>query len=412
MRIMTASGARELPQTAIRFRDQRVQVGMSVLAVVLSWIWLRPLGIDGLDGLVLALLLVNSIFVLGRHLPNGLVPPAWDVPLLCCWALTASALLSLRSLGLASAFAYFVAGHAGYRLRVGPAAAVATLDAGLSAGFLAIAHARGIPASPWVVGLTVALPVFLGMANRSRDAAVASTLEAARSAQRAAESEAREQALAERARISRDIHDVLAHSLSGVSMQLELSEMLLDGGDPDRAREAIGRAHSMVREGMVEARRAVGALRAEVLPLAQTLQAQFWGAGDVTVVGAPTELSTEATQTLIRAAQEALTNARRHAPGGALQVRLDYRPHEVELVVDNGPAPAGRPSAQSLAGSGMGLVGMRERAALLGGRVDAGPILDGPLAGGWRVLVGVPAEPGPVSVRRQYRKLDSRKRTS
>lgn len=392
MATMTLPGTGEPPPTTVGFRDQRVQVGLSVLVVLLSWIWLRPLGITGPAGLVLALLLVNSIFVLGRHLPDGLVPPALDVPLLCCWAMSAAALLSLRSWGLASAFGYFVAGHAGYRLRLRPAAAIAALSAALSAGFLAVAHARGIPASPWVIGLTVALPVFLGMANRSRDAAVASTLEAARSAQRAAESEAREQTLAERARISRDIHDVLAHSLSGVSMQLELSEMLLASGDVIRAGEAIGKAHSMVREGMVEARRAVGALRAEVLPLAQTLQAQFRGASDVAVVGTAVELPTAATQTLIRAAQEALTNARRHAPGGPLRVRLEYRPHEVALMVANGPTPSVQPAGPGVAGSGMGLVGMRERASLLGGRVDAGPILDGKLAGGWRVLITVPAE--------------------
>lgn len=408
MTIVTVPGTRELP-AAVGFREQRLQVGLSIAAVVLSGFWLWPLGVTGLDGLVLALLLVNSIFILGRHLPHALVPPRWELPLFCCWAVTAAILLALRSLGLASVFAYFLSGSAGYRLRTRPAAVVAIVDGVLCAAGLAVAQEVGMTTLPWYVGLTTALPVFLGISNRSRDAAVAGALAAARSAQRAAESEAREQTLAERARISRDIHDVLAHSLSGVSMQLELSQMLLDGGDPDRARDAIARAHSMVREGMVEARRAVSALRAEVLPLAQTLRAQFWGAGEVTVVGSVAELPTQATQTLIRAAQEALTNARRHAPGGPVQVRLEYRPHEVELEVANGPAPAVRPAGPGMAGpgppgsgttasgaagsgtagSGMGLVGMRERAALLGGHVDAGPIVHGTLAGGWRVLVKV-----------------------
>jgi signal transduction histidine kinase len=390
MTVMKVLETREPLPTAVGFRTQRFQEFLSITLVALSVIWLRPLGITGLGGVVLALLLMNSIFVLGRHLPETLFPRRWDLPLFCCWAAAAAALLSLRSLGFASAFAYYVTGSAGYRLRGPSALAVAALTAALSAVGLAVAQARGVTTAPWLVGLTVALPVFLGMSNRSRDAALASALEAARSAQRAAESESREQTLAERARISRDIHDVLAHSLSGVSMQLELSEMLLDGGDPDRARDAIARAHSMVREGMVEARRAVGALRAEVLPLAQTLRAQFWGAGEVTVLGTSTELSTQATQTLIRAAQEALTNARRHAPGGPVEVRLEYGPSEVELEVANGPAPAVRPPVPGLTGSGMGLVGMRERAALLGGRVDAGPIIEGPLAGGWRILVNVP----------------------
>ena len=306
-------------------------------------------------------------------------------------------MLSLRSEGLAPAFAYFLAGHAGYRLPFRPALAVAALVGGLSAVGLRIAEARGLEGWPWLLGLTVGLPVFIGMANRSRDLATSSAIEAARSAQRAAEAEARAQALAERARVSRDVHDVLAHSLSGVSMQLELSEMLLDGGDEPRAREAIGRAHSMVREGLAEARRAVSALRAEALPLGETLRAQFRGSGEVHVVGVPVALSVETTQTLIRAAQEALTNARRHSVGATVTVRLVYRPAEVVLQVDNGPAS--RPERES-AGSGMGLLGMRERAALLGGRVDVGPVVDGPLAGGWRVTMTLPtdASPGPQEV--------------
>ena len=258
--------------------------------------------------------------------------------LLCGWAVAAAALLSLRSNSIAPVFAYFVASNAGYRLTTRRALFVAGLDGVLSTLGLWLVGQHSADVWPPLLGLTVALPVFLGMANRSRDFAMASALDAARSAQRAAESEARERALAERGRISRDIHDVLAHSLSGVSMQLELSEMLLDDGKEALARDAIGKAHSMVREGMAEARRAVSALRAETLPLDQTLRAQFWGAGEVVVTGEPRELSVEAGQTLIRAAQEALTNARRHAVGAALDVSLQYHETAVELQVSNGPA--------------------------------------------------------------------------
>ena len=166
----------------------------------------------------------------------------------------------------------------------------------------------------------------------------------------------------------------------------------------------------MVREGMTEARRAVTALRAETLPLDQTLRAQFWGAGEVVVTGEPRELSVEAGQTLIRAAQEALTNARRHAVGGVLDVLLAYRQNvgeqnTVELQVTNGPAARPANPTAAVTGSGMGLVGMRERAALLGGRVEAGPIVDGPLAGGWRVTMTLPinvrAVPRPAGRRNQ-----------
>ncbi|MET3807190.1 signal transduction histidine kinase [Nakamurella sp. UYEF19] len=376
--------------------DQRLQLAFSVVVVTGTWISLLPLRFSGLDLLVVMLLVINTAFQLARHLPEGSVPRHFDLPLLCVWTVLAAALLSVRSLGWASAFAYVAAGHAGYRLPARQALAVATLGGVLSAVGLRVAQAQGVSGWPWLLGLTVALPVFLGMANRSRDEAMNSAIDAARSAQRAAESEAREEALAERARISRDIHDVLAHSLSGVSMQLELSEMLLDNGDETRAREAIGNARSMVREGMAEARRAVTTLRAETLPLAQTLQAQFWGSGDVTVVGEASskgaELPVEAAQTLVRAAQEALTNARRHAPGAPIDVRLEYGDGLVGLQIDNGPAPSavGSADAARSPGSGMGLVGMRERAALLGGRVEAGPILEGPMAGGWRIMMTLP----------------------
>ena len=176
-------------------------------------------------------------------------------------------------------------------------------------------------------------------------------------------------------------------------MQLELSEMLLDEGDVDRARASIDKAHSLVREGMAEARRAVTTLRSETLPLPQTLEAQFAGAGRVRVEGNPVELPTEAAQAIVRTAQEALTNARRHAPGAPIEVTLRYCGSAVELQVDNGPAVgAGSPQA----GSGMGLVGIRERAALLSGDVQVGPLAEGPLAGGWRVLLRLPV-PAPTA---------------
>lgn len=373
--------------------DQRFQLVLSAIVVAGTWFSLLPLSLHGLDGLVLVLLVINTAFQLARHLPVGAVPHRFDLPLICLWTVFAAALLSVRSLGWAAAFAYIVAGHAGYRLPARRALPAAALGGVLCAVGLRLAQAQGVPGWPWLLGLTVALPVFLGMANRSTDEATRSAIDAARSAQRAAESEAREETLAERARISRDIHDVLAHSLSGVSMQLELSEMLLDNGDETRAREAIGNARSMVREGMTEARRAVTALRAQTLPLAQTLQAQFWGSGEVTVVGDSFELSVDAAQTLVRAAQEALTNARRHAPGAPIDVRLEYGDRSVSLQVDNGATPtevAHAAAGTGSAGSGMGLVGMRERAALLGGRVEAGPILEGRLAGGWRIMMTLP----------------------
>ncbi len=367
----------------------RRRLWISVLIVVVGWFGVRPLGLQGEHLVVVLLLVVTSAFQLARHLPPARVPQRFVLPLFLCWMLVACALLVLRSQTVAPMYAYVLTGYAGYRLPLRSALSVALSAGVLCAVGLRIAEARHLETWPWLIGLTVALPVFLGMANRSRDQAVTSAIEAARSAQRAAEAEAREQALTERARISRDIHDVLAHSLTGVSMQLELSEMLLDDGDVERARASISKAHSMVREGMTEARRAVTALRSETLPLRQTLEGQFAGAGQVRVEGSPIELPTDAAQAVVRTAQEALTNARRHAPGAPIEVTLRYSRAGVELQVDNGPA-LGAGSAPT--GSGMGLIGMRERAALLAGSAEAGPLLDDLMVGGWRVLLRLPVE--------------------
>ena len=372
--------------------SERRRLWISVLLVAIGWI---TVSLQGASPAVFALLAVASVFELGRHVAPATMPH-WSVTaLFCCWMLVTVALLVLGSQTVVPMYAYAMVGYAGYRLPLRSALSVALCAGVLCALGLHLAAVHHLDSWPWLLGFTITLPVFLGMANRSRDQAVISTVNAARSAQRAAEAEAREQALTERARISRDIHDVLAHSLTGVSMQLELSEMLLEDGDVDRARAAIDKAHSMVREGMAEARRAVTALRSETLPLRQTLEAQFAGAGQVRVEGSPVELSTEATQAVVRAAQEALTNARRHAAGAPVEVVLRYSPSEVALQVDTGAAVG---ASVPGAGSGMGLVGMRERAALLGGDVAAGPLTDGPLAGGWRVLLRLPVHgPSPAA---------------
>jgi len=180
----------------------------------------------------------------------------------------------------------------------------------LSAVGLRIAAGLGIAGWPWLLGLTVTLPVALGMVNRSRDVAMTSATEALVATQRATEAEAEAAATAERARISRDVHDVHAHSMSGINMQLQLSEMLLDGGDVERARAAIATASSIVRDGMAETRRAVAASRAEVLPLPQTLDSLRSPDVTLSITGTVRDLPTEAAQTLIRVAQESLTNTR------------------------------------------------------------------------------------------------------
>ncbi|WP_405773360.1 sensor histidine kinase [Streptomyces sp. NBC_01538] len=190
-------------------------------------------------------------------------------------------------------------------------------------------------------------------------------------AARAAEAESG--ALAERARIAREIHDVLAHSLSAQLVHLEAARLLIErGADRDRILERVVAARGMARDGLAETRQALSALRGEMSPLEDYLS-EIVGATDdvgVTITGECRPLSAEASQAVRRVAQEALTNVRKHAPGAKVQVRLDYSEHQVTLDVrDSG----GSPGELTGMGGGYGLLGMRERAELLGGSLDAGP---------------------------------------
>ncbi|MER7840288.1 histidine kinase [Streptomyces sp. NPDC096040] len=189
-------------------------------------------------------------------------------------------------------------------------------------------------------------------------------------AARAAEAESA--ALAERARIAREIHDVLAHSLSAQMVHLEAARLLIErGADREQILERVVAARGMARDGLAETRQALSALRGELSPLEEFLT-EIVGSTDgaeVTVTGERRPLPAEASQTVRRVAQEALTNVRKHAYGAKVEVRLDYQEHEVTLNVrDSG----GRPGELTGAGGGYGLLGMRERAELLGGSLEAG----------------------------------------
>jgi signal transduction histidine kinase len=190
-------------------------------------------------------------------------------------------------------------------------------------------------------------------------------------AARAAEAESA--ALAERSRIAREIHDVLAHSLSAQLVHLEAARLLIErGADRETILGRVVAARGMAREGLAETRQALSALRGEMSPLEDFLSALVTTAdrADVTVTGERRALPAEASQAVRRVAQEALTNVRKHAPGAKIRISLDYGEHEVTLDVrDSG----GEPGELGGSGAGYGLLGMRERAELLGGSLDAGP---------------------------------------
>jgi signal transduction histidine kinase len=188
-------------------------------------------------------------------------------------------------------------------------------------------------------------------------------------------------ALAERGRVARDMHDVLAHSLSALALQLEGTRLMArDRGTDPEVVDAVERAHRLAGEGLAEARDAIAALRGEELPGPERLEhlaEAFAGDAAVSVSGTPRELESEARLAIYRTAQEALTNVLRHSAADRVDVRLEYLDGGVRLVVeDHGP---GAPVAvgPGSPGGGYGLTGMRERAELLGGRLSTAPTDDG-----------------------------------
>ncbi|HEU5416837.1 MAG TPA: sensor histidine kinase [Streptosporangiaceae bacterium] len=218
--------------------------------------------------------------------------------------------------------------------------------------------------------------------------------------------EVRAAALAERQRLAREMHDVLAHSLSGLALKLEGARLLAaaDPADP-RLVPVINRSHQLATTGVQEARWAIETLRGGEVPGPErlaTLVADFEHDSGIpcrlTVTGARRPLEATVSLAVYRVAQEALTNVRKHSRASRVEVGLDYEPGGISLrVEDAGPAAVEAAGGADLtaASAGYGLVGMRERAELLGGTLRAAAT-----SHGFRVTMRVPACAGPRNGRR------------
>jgi signal transduction histidine kinase len=197
------------------------------------------------------------------------------------------------------------------------------------------------------------------------------------------EEHARTDVLAARAQLASEIHDVLAHSLGGLVIQLDAVDALLESGDAAAAAAKVRDARTLAAEGLSEARRAVAALSessvdataripadqvvADVAALV-TAHDSLGGTAELRQVGDGSDVSKRVEQALRRAVQEGLTNARKHAPGQRVDVVLTWTPGSVELRISN-PVNARTSSSDG----GHGLIGMRERFAVLpGGSASAG----------------------------------------
>jgi signal transduction histidine kinase len=205
---------------------------------------------------------------------------------------------------------------------------------------------------------------------------------------------AREAVAAERARVARELHDVVAHSVSIIAVQAGAAEALLDQ-EPDAARPHVATVRQTAHDALVELRRLVGVLREDEptyvpQPGLERLRELV---DDARAAGLDVDLREEGTRPAVplgvdlaayRIVQEGLTNVRRHAEGSTATVLVRYAPAAIQLEVANGPGA----SANGTPGTGHGIIGMRERARLYGGTFDAGPRPDG----GFRVSATLPLE--------------------
>ncbi len=358
---------------------------VTIIGTIVQW----PTSHIVYPSLALPLFVLTSMAAAGALLPWTQLTQRQQTAAMTVYVLLGALLLPLaHSTTTASLFPYVATSVAGAKLSSRRAAVSIAMAGAVTAaattwlvGYIAPAPGQW----PWWMALTVGLPVYIGMSRRDRSEALLSARRAAEEARRATKSEAREAALEERGRIAREIHDVLGHSLSGVALQLDMADALRESGREEEAVTAVRRARALAVDSISETRRAVHALREDTLPLPETLrQMAKSNAAGFEVTGTPEPLRAEATHTMVRVAQEALTNAAKHAPGAARAMCLNFADDRTTLTVTNGAAIAA-PRTELADGTGMGLVGMRERVALLGGTLHAGPHGEG-----WTVELEIP----------------------
>ncbi|MBB4687857.1 sensor histidine kinase [Amycolatopsis jiangsuensis] len=339
--------------------------------------------------LAITLFVLTAVLALSTFVPWSRIAPGGQIALLAGYGVSAAALLPLALSTLAPAFAFVASASAGAKLASRRAAAVIA-GANACAAVLALLIVGWVsPGSggwPWWLGFTVAFPAYIGMSRQDRAAALVNAERAAVEAQRAAASEAREAALLERNRIARELHDVLGHSLTGIAMQLDLADALATKGRSDEANTAVLRARAIAVDSVTQMREAVHALRDDSRTLSEALKTLAEKESvSFTCTGEARPTTPDVSHALLRATQEALTNAAKHSPGSTRRIELDYPTDAVQLTVTNTAATGvGPPDVGG--GTGLGLTAMRERIAVLGGTVRTGPTEDG----GWAVEARIP----------------------
>jgi signal transduction histidine kinase len=333
--------------------------------------------------------------------------PAYTITVLACAVLPLRrrypwlVALAVVTLG----FAYHIMGYPGLAVALPAFVAVYSLAAygdgwpRLAGCALTVAAIWAVPvvgpnALPWysfaITGPALGLATFaiLGAAARQRRLAAEDRL---RAAEQAAEAELSQRLAEQRLHIARELHDVLAHTVAVIAVQAGVALDTLTS-DPDAAREALLLVRAAARQAGPELRAAVGPLRTSTVPAPRldglpALVEPLRAAGIAVTCDlepGPGELPHPVELTAYRIVQESLTNVVRHAGAGTVHIGVIQDGPELRVEVrDDGRHPAAPNPA------GLGLEGMRERAALLGGSCDAGPLP----GGGFRVLARLPVRP-------------------
>ncbi len=369
-------------------------VVLGVLAVAEAIARAALIGVSGQVGLVL------GVLALATTLPLALLPPAGAAV-----AVTAACVISLAFFHTIT-----VAGVAAelivlYRLgRIGaPGPGTQRAAVALALPFTALALAGPRPAASEAAALTV---VLAALSLAAAGAGVARRAQAEARAQSAARqviagSLVEHSARGERARIARELHDIVAHHISIVAVQAETAR-LTTPGLPDAGARQLSAIGDTARTALSEMRRLLGVLREDAegepadrrpQPDLSQLNALLDEARETSatgtrliVSGTPIRLDPTVELAAYRITQEALTNARRHAAGAAVDVELRYTDDALRLRIrDDGPGP--EPTTTPAGGHGM--PGMRERAAAVGGRLRTGPAR----GGGFLVEVTLPQSP-------------------
>lgn len=341
------------------------------------------------------------------------LPLAFLRPVPAAVVLSAASLLSLglfHFLTVAGAAAELIAVYRSGRggsWRGGDASGGISVDAaeyaaaGLTVPFLVLTLVTGAAAGTesWVLTIVLAALVpaaaWAGVARRSRAEALLHTA----ATQAIADTLVEHTARGERARIARELHDVVAHHISMIAVQAETAR-LTTPGMPAAGAQRLSEIGDTARAGLTEMRRLLGVLREdaqaeaadrhpqpglEQLPFLVDEARESSGTGCRLIVsGPPVTVDPGVGLAAYRIVQEALTNARRHAPGAAVDVEVRYGDGELRLLIrDNGPGPQ-----QAAPAGGHGLHGMRERAVAVGGELRTGPAT----VGGFLVQARLPGK--------------------